>query len=140
VILGIGTDIVQVDRFESWLDYPQERLLKIFSPFELQECLAANHSDIVCQKLASRFATKEAFYKALNASIITLGYSHSPFSLLFSCRHACVVKASNASPQLQVDWRAFENKIKLKLPQLSVHLSFSHEKKHALSFVVIEGK
>jgi len=140
MIVGIGTDIVQVDRFESWLDYPRERLLKIFSPFELNECFASNKPNIVCQKLASRFAAKEAFYKALNASLVTLGYHYAPFSLLFSCQHVSVVKTVISSPVLTINWSAYEKKIDQKLPVFSTHISFSHEKEHALSFVVIERK
>jgi len=135
VILGIGTDIVEVNRFESWQKYSKDQLLRIFSEQELTDCKQDNNYRL--ESLASRFAAKEAFFKALSASLVKLNLTKSTFSFLSSCQHIKVIKPVWGVPQLEIDWQFFEDEIKNKLPKLNVELSISHEKHHAISFVII---
>lgn len=62
-IIGIGYDMVQVHRIESilsrWGDRFKER---VFTPHELAYCESKKNK---CQRLATRFAAKEAVFKAL---------------------------------------------------------------------------
>ena len=89
------------------------------------------------QSLASRFAAKEAFYKALSASLIKLNLNKKEFLFLFSCKNVEVLKLEWGVPVFNINWPAFEKKIGLKIPKLTVDLSISHEKDFALAFVII---
>ena len=63
MILGIGTDIIEVARVARLVDkYGPRFLAKIFTPAERDICLGAANQ---AQRLASRFAAKEAVMKAL---------------------------------------------------------------------------
>ncbi|MBX9830540.1 4'-phosphopantetheinyl transferase superfamily protein [Candidatus Babeliales bacterium] len=138
MIIGIGTDIAQVARFNAWLSFSREQLYKIFSENELLESgfteLSA-HDQV--QKLAVRFAAKEAFFKALSAALVQLGLTETTFSFLFLCKHVQVIKQTWEIPQLCVDWQAIERKIGKQLPKLMVHLSLAHERLHVVAFVLL---
>ena len=132
MICGIGTDIVDITRFESWADYPQERLLKIFSPQELADCA------LIPEKLAARFAAKEAFFKALSVTLEQKGLTQKELSLSFICRTVSVTQTPWGTPQLAIDWQRIHEKIEHTLPQLFTHLSLSHDGLIAIAFVIIE--
>ena len=136
MILGIGTDITEVARFQSWADGPESRLLKIFSLSELAQCMGP-HGAYLPEKLAARFAAKEAFYKALSATLTNLNLTSHTFSYMFTCQHISVMTTEWGVPVLEVDWAAFEEKIQAILPKLQVHLSLSHEATMAVGFVII---
>ena len=138
MILGIGTDIVQVDRFMAWSEYSKSRLLKIFSEKELLYCSNEQKDckyNLEC--LASRFAAKEAFFKALSSTLVKLEKTGKTFPFLFACQNVEIVKTTWQIPYFKINWEAFENKIENKLPKLKAHLSISHEKNYTVSFVLI---
>ena len=63
MILGIGIDIIEIDRIKESADkYGDHFLKKVFTEKELEYCLSKNNK---YQHLAARFAAKEAVYKAL---------------------------------------------------------------------------
>lgn len=63
MILGIGIDIVDVRRMESIIFRWQERFLKrIFTDSEIRWC---NNKKNPAQRFATRYAAKEAYFKAL---------------------------------------------------------------------------
>ncbi|MCF7799536.1 holo-ACP synthase [Candidatus Babeliales bacterium] len=132
MILGIGTDIIKVSRFEKWQNFSKDQLLRIFSEQELADCSPFN-----LESLAARFATKEAFFKAFSASLVKLNFTQNTFSFMFSCQHVWVEKTLLGVPILKINWQAFEYKIGYKLPNFEVEISFSHEKDYVVSFVII---
>ncbi len=133
--MGIGIDITEVSRFNEWKSYEKDQLEKVFSARELEEC-----SPLTSEFLASRFAAKEAFYKAISNLLIRLKLTDRTFSFQFARTHIEVIKGTWDIPQLQVDWAAFEKKIGASLPPLEVHLSLSHEKLYATAIVVLQAK
>jgi holo-[acyl-carrier protein] synthase len=135
MVLGIGTDIVKVDRFKSWSTLDKEKFLHIFLEQELNFCYKDKKLDL--QSLASRFAAKEAFYKALSFALIKLDLNKKDFYFFFSCKNVEILKEEWGVPKLKINWSAFENKIGIKIPELNVDLSISHEKEYAIAFVVI---
>lgn len=132
MICGVGADIVDIARFEGWTKYPQEQLLKIFSPQELADC------SLVPEKLAARFAAKEAFFKALSATLEHKSLTQQEFTLSFICRTVSVTQSNWGTPQLAVDWQSIHGKIGHTLPHFTTQLSLSHDGSMAVAFVIIE--
>jgi holo-[acyl-carrier protein] synthase len=65
MVIGIGIDIIEIDRVKESVDkYGEHFLQKIYTEKELNYCL--NKTDKY-QHLAARFAAKEAVYKALSS-------------------------------------------------------------------------
>jgi holo-[acyl-carrier protein] synthase len=125
MIAGIGTDIVEVERFEEFVRSNNERLLqRLFSLQELSYCRNAINMG---HKLAARFAAKEAFLKALGTG----------FSQGVRWHDIEVISSASGAPSLLL------NGIALTLANerhvRSIFLSMSHEKRHALAFVILES-
>ncbi len=137
MILGIGTDIVKISRFNSWKNFSKEQLSNIFSKQELNDIFIDKNINL--QILASRFAVKEAFYKAFSAAIVKLDLNKKEFLFLFTCKNIEVIKPEWGVPILKINYSAFENKLGIKLPKLNVDISISHEKDFAVSFVIISN-
>ncbi len=123
MIVGLGTDIIEIERFARWHTYFEKRLAKIFSADEIAYCLAT--PELAAQRFAVRFAAKEALYKALS----TAGAQVQFFTL---CNAAEITKVKQL-PLLQINW------LKLGLPPTQVHLSLSHNKTMAQAVVVLES-
>lgn len=112
MIKGIGVDICKCSRF----DGKERRFLeRIFSPEELDKGSSSEY-------LASRFAAKEAFSKALGTGIRG-----------FSLREITIREDELGSPYFHLEGSA-----KRKAEGLSFHLSLSHEKEYAIAMVVAE--
>ena len=138
MILGVGTDIVHVQRFVRWQSFSQQQRLRVFTAQELEACTYGDQ--LQPEKLAARFAAKEAFYKALCASLVTLGLTAKGQSFLALCRSIEVVAGTWHVPQLQVDWNFLNKAFGCTLPDVVVHLSIAHERQSAVAFVVISRR
>lgn len=138
MITGIGTDIVEVTRFEAWVQEPL-KLSTLFTAQEIADCVTPNtDKHHIAERLAARFAAKEAFYKALSATLVTLNiFPQQLFTLIFTAPQIAVSMSNLGTPTLIINWKSFYEKIGTTLPPLTAHLSLSHEKTHALAFVVI---
>ncbi|MBE3597334.1 MAG: holo-ACP synthase [Limnochordaceae bacterium] len=65
-IVGVGVDVVEVDRIARALERHGERFLeRLFSSEEIAYCLAKRHPAARAACLAARFAAKEAVMKVL---------------------------------------------------------------------------
>ncbi len=63
MVIGIGTDIIEIDRIKNSIKKNGDRFLsKIYTPTEIKYCESKANK---YQHLAARFAAKEAVYKAL---------------------------------------------------------------------------
>lgn len=132
MIQAIGTDAVEVERFAVWISYPQERLRRIYTPSELEYSFSV--WAICAQRLALRFAVKEAFFKALS----TFAGPHGmPF--LTMVRHIGVEKTPQGALFLQVKWAALkEAGIAVDENRLRIHVSATHTKTTAFACVILE--
>ena len=120
MIVGIGLDVVETERWARALESIQEQ---VFTPGELAAC--ADRADRI-QALAARFAAKEACIKALNAGIRNGGL-----------RQIEIVSSPGESPQIRLTGallaRARERRVR------SAHISLTHQQGFAAAVVILEG-
>ena len=139
MILGIGVDITQISRFISWPEHGTQRLHHVFSEQELEAIKAFDHQQKV-QFFASRFAAKEAFFKAFSSALVRLKiHEQTPhgFDFLFACKHIIIQPGTFDIPQVIVDIAAFENKLGIKITEFQTDLTISHEKDYSVAVVTI---
>lgn len=123
MILGIGTDIVEVKRMQRWIEKPE--MLERF--FNQQEQMEKGSEAARCQHYAARFAAKEAFSKALGTGITG-----------FSLQDVFITNDKSGKPSLNVEASAADV-LKERCGGCKLHVSLSHEKEYATAFVIIEG-
>lgn len=124
MILGIGVDTVDIERFVHWHSYSRKTLSKIFSPEEIKYCL--NNQKKTAERFAARFAAKEAFYKALPT------IHQKPFIAL--ARFIVITKRKDLHPAISFDWK------KIDYPDNpTVHISLTHSRQQATAFILISS-
>jgi holo-[acyl-carrier protein] synthase len=140
MIIGIGIDISCSDRFRLFSSKKKDFLLKVFTKKELDDCSVKNEQNqYIDEKLASRFAAKEAFYKAFSQALIFWKYTDTTISFLSVAKYVETSKSDWGVPYLSIDWNMIlrNNKFVGK-DSIRIHLSLSHEKLYAVAIVVIE--
>ena len=124
MIIGIGTDIVQIPRIQALLDKFGERFIaRCFTDAERGDGSAAH--------FAKRFAAKEAVLKALGTG----------FAEGISWQDIEVVKLPKGQPSMVLRNAALQQ-LQAKLPAgagYQVHVSLSDDAPIAQAFVVIES-
>jgi len=123
-VAGLGVDVAQVSRFRRFLEQGKQGLLdRLFSAEEQAYALGKKDP---APHLAARFASKEAFLKALG-----LGLREG-----ISWQDMTVVRDSLGAPSLQFGGRAAEILAERQIS--SCHLSYSHDGDYAFATVVLE--
>jgi holo-[acyl-carrier protein] synthase len=80
MIKGIGIDIIKIARMRNAVKrFGAYFLQKIFTPHELRSC--RSHKTFKFPELATRFAAKEAFSKALGSGIAGFGRKNKGLNL-----------------------------------------------------------
>ena len=102
MIIGLGIDSIEIERFAHWHTLSKQRLRRIFSEKEIEYCLLNGISS--AERFAARFATREAFFKAIQTAYPS---THIPF--LSICRAISLSHAQNNSPTLIIDWNKLSN-------------------------------
>lgn len=90
-VIGVGIDVVPVERVEKLLARHRERALRrLFTPSERQRAMGLAQ-DVL--HLAGRLAAKEATYKALSAdgAVLGIGWQHLEVARLSDGRPAMVL-------------------------------------------------
>ncbi len=123
MILGVGVDLIQVERMSRWTNQPG-LLERFFHPGELADARSRGAS--MALSLAVRYAAKEALGKAIGTGL-------SGFSL----REIQVVNNRDGKPEIILHGRAEE--LFAAAGGRRVHLSLSHELDNAVAMVVVEG-
>ncbi|AEH22130.1 Holo-(acyl-carrier-protein) synthase [Thermodesulfobacterium geofontis OPF15] len=124
-LIGIGIDLVYIPRIQRLLNQYGERFLrKIFSEEEIEYSLKRKNTAF---HLASSFASKEAFFKAVG------GYSPFSFKEIILKRDF-----EKGTPFLELKGKAEE--IFKKRGGKKILLALSHENEYTISIVVILGK
>jgi|SRR5579863_724179 len=127
MILGIGVDSIEIDRFVSWHSYSVKKLSRIFSPQEIDYCLSSQQKS--AERFATRFAAREALYKALSYA-----YPQKKIPFLTLCSHVSII-TTDSRPYLII-----QDSLGIDFDDVVVHLSLSHSSTVATAFVVIEQK
>lgn len=113
MILGIGVDIIEVERIKALVEKNPRFLERVFTETEMAYCSKMKNKH---QHLAARFAAKEAFFKALGRKI---GWTDVGIK-----NHA------SGKPELEI--RSQE-----KLPFQKADVSISHLKDYAVATVIL---
>ena len=115
-VIGVGIDVVDIDRFELSLERTPSLRERLFTPDEAARPLAS---------LAARFAAKEALAKALGA----------PAGMQW---HDAEVRTDDSGrPWLEITGTVASRASELGVQ--SLHLSLSHDAGIASAVVVLEG-
>jgi len=125
VILGIGTDMTEIDRIRDSIARFGDRFLhRIFTPGEIAYCLRKKASE---ESFAARFAAKEAGAKALGTGI----------SRGISWQEIEVRRQPGERPTIHFTGRAAERAAAMGVA--AAHLSLTHTRGIALATVIVEG-
>lgn len=123
MIVGIGVDVVHVDRLKRWLRIPG-LLERYFHPDELSSALAKGAGAEL--SLAARFAAKEAFGKALGTGLAGI-----------VLKDIMVVNRHNGRPEIGIFGTALA--ALQRCGAARIHLSLTHERDNAIAMVVLEA-
>ncbi|MDN5341838.1 holo-ACP synthase [Oceanotoga sp. DSM 15011] len=113
MIISIGTDIIKIDRMNTKLSE------KILSENEKKIYIKINSEKRKKEFLSGRFSLKESIIKAIGHSLIMKDIS--------------ILNDEKGKPYLEKQSQEI-----IKLQDFNVHLSISHEKEYAVTFVIIE--
>lgn len=122
-IIGIGYDLVEVERIEKILKktHADFFLKKVFASEEISYCSISQNK---AERYSARFAAKEAFIKATGETEVTLN-------------EICVSKKKDGSPFFVLPLN-IQEKLKNKGIK-TLHLSITHTAKTAGAFVIAES-
>lgn len=121
--MGIGTDIVQVERIRKLRPAAISRLLT-----EAEENYCRAHADPF-ERIAGRFAAKEAILKAFGTGL----------AKGFSWKHMEILPDANGAPRVSFSGRmASHLKTWGEQGTTHCHLSISHDHDAAVAFVLLE--
>jgi holo-[acyl-carrier-protein] synthase len=127
MIVGIGTDIVEISRIKDVVEKWGERFLKkIFTGNEISYCYKKRAP---FPHLAVRFAAKEAFIKA----------SSSLRSRRLEFHAIEILNEPSGKPFVNINFRDKIFEISFK-SEFSIHLTLTHERNYAIATVVLERK
>lgn len=121
-MIGIGVDVVEIERFRTSLRRTPTMRARLFTPAELE--YVAPKIDPV-PSLAARFAAREAVMKALGLGLGAFGF-----------HEVWVERAASGAPSLAFDGRAKELSDLAGVSRW--HLSLTHSDLIAVAYVVAE--
>ena len=122
LIIGIGVDVVEVERIEQSLRRFGDRFLRrVFTPVEVEYCRGKAHPS---ENFAARFAAKEAVLKALGT-----GWTRQT-----SFREVEVIRVEGSAPTVEISSR-----MRRLLPPgpVRIWLSISHTSNYAVAQAII---
>jgi holo-[acyl-carrier protein] synthase len=130
LIVGLGSDLCNIERIQSSLDRFGDRFLnRVFTPTE--QAKAARRPFTAAGTLAKRFAAKEAFSKAVGT-----GFKRGVFM-----KDIGVANLPSGAPSLQLTGGAAE-RLDALTPAghaMRVHLTMTDDHPWAQAFVILEA-
>lgn len=132
MIIGLGIDSIEIERFSHWHQLPKKSLQRLFAEDEIAYCLQNNTSSI--QRFAAHFAAREAFFKALCAA-----YPTYILPFLFVCRLLELTHQTNHAPTLLVNWNSLSKKMGISFSNPPITLiSITHTRTVATACVLLQ--
>ncbi|MBT3209318.1 MAG: holo-ACP synthase [Bacteroidetes bacterium] len=123
MILGIGTDIIEVERFKKQIEKVDGLLEKLFTENEIRYCQSKKFPE---QHLAARFAAKESFFKAIGTGW-RYGLQHNEIE---------ITNDELGKPNIKITGKSKEICEKYNIKNINV--SLSHLKEIVNAVVIIE--
>lgn len=124
MIVGIGTDIIEIERVQRAIERTPHFLNKVFTPKENDYFKEIGHRG---ESIAGNFAAKEAISKAFGTGFRTFG--PQDIEILRDVYGKPIVQLYNEAQS-----------IKEILKVSTIHLSISHCKTYATAFATLEGR
>ena len=121
-MIGIGVDVVEIERFRRSLERTPTMRARLFTAVEL-EYVAAKADPV--PSLAARFAAREAVMKTLGLGLGAFGF-----------HEVWVERAPSGAPSLAITGRAAELATSAGVTRW--HLSLTHSDLVAVAYVVAE--
>ena len=126
VILGVGTDLIEIERVRRSVERFGDRFLeRVFTPFEIAYCRRKVHG--AAESFAARFAAKEAGAKALGTGI-SRGVRWTEIE---------VRNERGGKPGIVWSGRALERAEAMGV--VGTQLSLTHSRELAMAVVIVEG-
>lgn len=123
MIIGIGNDIVEIERIEKGIERSKRFLDKLLTPVERER---VERGEVLSyESIAGIFAAKEAVSKALGTGFVT-----------FELRDIEVLKDEKGKPFIKLYGGALA--LAEKMGMTGIHISISHCKAYATAFAVAE--
>lgn len=130
MIIGLGSDLCNVERIQASLDRFGERFIRrVFT--EVEQAKARRRPFTIAGTLAKRFAAKEAFSKAVGT-----GFKRGVFM-----KDIGVVNAPSGAPTLQLTGgaRARLDELTPEGHEMRIHLTLTDDHPWAQAFVILEA-
>jgi holo-[acyl-carrier protein] synthase len=121
MIIGIGTDIIEINRIEKAVKRTNSFIGKSFTDKEIEYFKSKGFKDNV---IAGNFAAKEAVSKALGTGF--RGFGLKDIEVLRDELGKPVVNLSNKIIRM------------LDIKEFNMHISISHSRENAIAYVVME--
>lgn len=123
MIVGIGIDIIEVERIQKMLDeYEEHALNKIFASREVEYCNSFGKRKY--EHYAARFAVKEAFSKAIGTGL----------TQRFKFKDVYIDNEASGKPVI-----ILQNEMKERYGHYKIYVSIAHTQGNAIAQVIIES-
>ncbi|EGT3615590.1 holo-ACP synthase [Clostridium perfringens] len=128
MIIGIGVDIIEIERVEQAIQKNKSFINKLFTE---KEITYFNNRNMNGEVIAGNFAAKEAISKALGTGI--RGFSFKDIEVLRNELGKPEVTLHNGA-------KLIGSKLVGNNNSLRIHLSISHNNSSAIAYAVLEGE
>jgi holo-[acyl-carrier protein] synthase len=122
-MIKIGIDSVEIERFLPWVNFSQQKLSRIFTAEELSYSLANPLK--APERLAVRFAAKEAFYKAVTSLLA------QPVPFLCLAKQCSIAYTPRGEPTIHFPWEI------ISLQAYHVEVTLTHTRTTATAVVLV---
>lgn len=123
MIVGIGTDIIEIDRVKDAMKRNSRFIEKLFNEEEIEYLKSKN---LNAESVAGRFAAKEAVSKCLGTGFRGFGF-----------KDIIIKRDSIGKPYVELKEKA-ENIVK-HYKTYNISLSISHSRENAIAYAVLEA-